>query len=72
MMINIGFIIKIFKLVVTIANITYFFGLFWYIFCDIVLAIQFSAAESDIFHQEHALSIDSFQENFGLDQITYN
>ena len=54
MMINIGFIIKILKLVVTIANITYFFGLFWYIFCDIALAIQFSVARSDIYHQ-HAL-----------------
>lgn len=39
MMINIGFAIKILKLMVTIANITYFFGLFWYIFCDIALDI---------------------------------
>ena len=41
LMINIGFLIKILKLVVTIANITYFFGLFWYIFCDIAVDIQF-------------------------------
>ena len=54
MMINIGFAIKILKLMVIIANITYFFGLFWYIFCDIALDIQFSIAESDQFHQ-HAV-----------------
>lgn len=34
-MINIGFAVKIMKLVLIIANISYFFGFFWYIFCDL-------------------------------------
>jgi len=64
-MINIGFVVKIMKLVLIIANISYFFGFFWYIFCDLLREIQFNYLESDITHQEE-ISLDSFQEEFGL------
>lgn len=49
-MINLGFIIKIIKLALVIANISYFFGFFWYIYCDIVREIIFAYAEGDITH----------------------
>ena len=49
-MINIGFMIKIIKLALIIANISYFFGFFWYIYCDLAREIIFDFAESDIIH----------------------
>ena len=50
LMINIGFFIKIIKLILIIANISYFFGFFWYIFCDLARDAQFALLESDITH----------------------
>lgn len=47
-MINIGFVIKIVRLAFIIANISYFFGMFWYIYCDIVVEVIFDYTESDI------------------------
>ena len=48
--INLGFIIKIIELAVVIANISYFFGFFWYIYCDLVREAIFDYLESDITH----------------------
>lgn len=49
-MINLGFIIKIIKLALVIANISYFFGFFWYIYCDLAREIIFDYLESDVAH----------------------
>ena len=49
-MINLGFIVKIIKLALVIANISYFFGFFWYIYCDLAREIIFDYLESDPVH----------------------
>lgn len=59
-MINVGFLIKIIKLVLVIGNITYFFGFFWYIFCDLSRDVQITWLESDIVHQQE-IAVSSFQ-----------
>ena len=34
---RIGYLFKTFKLVVIILSVSYFIGIFWYIFCDLTL-----------------------------------
>ena len=52
-----NFIMKIFKLVIIILNISYFLGFFWYIFCDLTM---------EIFYDGHSDADSTFMTNFGI------
>ena len=54
MLINLSFLIKIIRLIVIIANISYFIGFMWYIYCDVLREAEFAAMESDIYDQKDA------------------
>ena len=71
--INLSFLIKIIRLIVIIANISYFIGFMWYIYCDVLREAEFAALESDIYDQKDAskILIESFQEKFGMDKYEY-
>ena len=56
-----------------IANISYFVGYLWYIYCDILRESEFAAIariwDNNLDRlDEIKIEIESFQENFGMDQ----
>ena len=56
---NIGYILKIIRLIIVIFNISFFMGIFWLVLCKL---------KEDIKHWEHTEELQSFIEAYSFDE----